>query len=123
MITKGNEVLLARSSRFPPGLYPTVAGFIEAGESAEEAVHREVFEEVGVKVGQLEYLKSQSWPFPHSLMLGFHAVWESGEINIDEDEIEAANWFKLDELPAIPFKGTISRYLIDQYLSKEKHAS
>ncbi len=93
LVTRGDEVLLARSPRFVPGVYSTLAGFVEAGESVEQCVVREVREEVGVEVANLEYIGSQNWPFPHSLMLGFHAEYVSGEIVPQEDEIEDAQWF------------------------------
>ncbi|WP_164119470.1 NAD(+) diphosphatase, partial [Stenotrophomonas maltophilia] len=80
LVTRGDEVLLARSPRFVPGVYSTLACFVEAGESVEQCVVREVREEVGVEVANLEYIGSQNWPFPHSLMLGFHAEYVSGEI-------------------------------------------
>ena len=120
LVHRGNEVLLARSHRFPEGMYSTLAGFVEPGESIEETLVREVKEEVGVKVHKLEYLGSQPWPFPNSLMLGFHAEYESGDIVLQEDEIADAKWFDINELPDIPGKIAISRWLIDDYLSKMK---
>jgi len=118
LITRGEEVLLARSPHFRPGFFSTLAGFIEPGESAEECLHREVQEEVGVKVDNLEYLGSQNWPFPNSLMLGFHARYVSGDIVPQPGEIEEANWYHADQLPGIPPRGTISRWLIDCHLSR-----
>lgn len=118
LVTRGDEILLARSPRFNPGVYSTLAGFVEAGESVEECVAREVFEEVGLKVDKLEYLGSQGWPFPHSLMLGFHAQYHSGEIVMQADEIEDARWFALDDLPLLPPANSISRYLIELYLAR-----
>jgi NAD+ diphosphatase len=118
LVTRGDEILLARSPRFNPGVYSTLAGFVEAGESVEECVAREVFEEVGLKVDSLEYLGSQGWPFPHSLMLGFHAQYSSGEIVMQADEIEDARWFALDDLPLLPPPSSISRYLIELYLAR-----
>ncbi|MEK1907126.1 MAG: NAD(+) diphosphatase [Pseudomonas sp.] len=118
LITRGDEVLLARSQRFPPGMYSTLAGFVEPGESAEECVAREVFEEVGLQVGNLQYLGSQGWPFPHSLMLGFHAEYVSGEIVPQADEIEDARWFHIEQLPQLPMQRSIARYLIDIYLAR-----
>ncbi|NRA45371.1 MAG: NAD(+) diphosphatase [Oligoflexales bacterium] len=112
LISRGSEVLLARSPRFPPGVYSPLAGFLEPGESVEQCVHREVFEEVGVKIKNLKYQGSQSWPFPHSLMLGFFADYESGDIVCEPGEIEDARWWKADDLPAIPPKGSISAWLI-----------
>tara|TARA_B100001971_G_C18048398_1_gene461458 strand:- start:398 stop:763 length:366 start_codon:yes stop_codon:yes gene_type:complete len=117
-VHRGAEVLLARNHNFPEGMYSTLAGFVDPGESIEETVLREVREEVGLKVGNLEYLGSQPWPFPNSLMLGFHAEYDSGDIVLQEDEIADAQWFALDNLPAIPGKMAISRWLIDDYLHR-----
>lgn len=118
LITRGDEVLLARSPHFKPGFFSTLAGFIEPGESVEECLHREVMEEVNVRVDQLEYLGSQSWPFPNSLMMGFHARYVSGDIVPQPGEIEEAQWWPVDQLPGIPPQGTISRWLIDCYLAR-----
>jgi NAD+ diphosphatase len=113
IITRGEELLLARAAQFRKPFYSALAGFIEAGESAEEALHREVMEEVGLRVGNLRYFQSQAWPFPHALMLGFHADYVSGEIARDEAELVDARWFHYRELPLIPPPYTISRSLID----------
>ena len=102
-------------------MYSTLAGFVEPGESIEETVHREVFEEVGVKIKNLEYLGSQPWPFPNSLMLGFLAEYDSGDIVLQEEEIEDAQWFSCDDLPMIPGKAAISRWIIDTYLDRLGH--
>lgn len=118
LVTRGDEILLARSPRFTTGMYSTLAGFVEAGESVEACVAREVFEEVGLQVQNLQYLASQGWPFPHSLMLGFHAEYAAGEIVMQADEIEDARWFALDDLPLLPSSNSISRYLIDVYLAR-----
>lgn len=118
LVHRHDEVLLGRNHLFPPGLFSTLAGFVEPGESIEETVRREVFEEVGVNVGSVEYRGSQPWPFPNSLMLGFHAEYKSGDIVLQEDEIAEADWFTLDRLPNIPGKFAISRWLIDDYLSR-----
>ena len=118
LITRGDEVLLARSPNFRAGFFSTLAGFIEPGESAEEALRREVLEEVGVQVDNLQYLGSQNWPFPNSLMLGFHAEYVSGDIVPQPGEIEEAYWWNVNDLPSIPPAGTISRWLIDCYLAK-----
>lgn len=116
LVTHGEDLLLARSPRFPPGRYSTLAGFIEPGESAEEAVRREVFEEVGVAVGRMEYYRSQPWPFPHSLMLGFFAEAASRRIRIDGVEIADAAWFSPRQLPKLPPAYSISRALIETHL-------
>lgn len=115
LVTRGDEVLLARSPGFPRGLYSTLAGFIEAGENVEEALAREVREETGVAISAPRYIASQSWPFPHSLMLGFLAEHAGGEIRVDGEEIEDAQWFPVDALPPVPPGGSISRSLIDRY--------
>jgi len=99
-------------------MYSCVAGFVEPGETLEEAVRREVFEEVGVRVGDMRYRRSQPWPFPHSLMLGFHADYESGDIACDGIEIADADWFAPDDLPDIPGPISIARWLIDDWLSR-----
>jgi NAD+ diphosphatase len=118
LITRGDEVLLARSPRFVTGVYSTLAGFAEPGESAEDCVHREVMEEVQIKVKNVQYKGSQCWPFPHSMMLGFHAEYESGEIVPQADEIEDAQWFSIHDLPPLPASRSIARYLIELYLAQ-----
>jgi NAD+ diphosphatase len=116
LIRDGDRALLARGARFPTATYSTLAGFVEAGESVEETLLREVKEEVGVDVGGLRYFGSQSWPFPNSLMLGFFATYEGGEIVCQPSEIVDANWFTIDELPMIPPPLSISRKLIDAWV-------
>lgn len=118
LVHRGDEMLLARNARWPTGMYSTLAGFVEPGESIEQTVHREVFEEVGVRVKNLVYLGSQSWPFPNSLMLGFHAQYDSGEINCQDEEISEARWFRADNLPNIPPGTAISRWLIDDFIKQ-----
>ena len=119
--------LLGRSPRFPPGMYSTLAGFVEPGESMEQTVRREVFEESGVEVGQIRYLASQPWPFPSSLMIGFHATAVSTDVRLHDDELEDARWFSADELLAakargedetfcLPRKDSIARFLIETWL-------
>lgn len=115
LVTRGDEILLARSPHFAPNMYSTLAGFVEVGESVEQCVHREVFEEVGIQINKLHYIASQNWPYPYSLMLGFHASYEAGEINLQEEEIEDAQWFPLTKLPQLPPQQAISRYLIELY--------
>ncbi len=120
LITKGEEMLLARNAAWPNGMYSTLAGFVEPGESIEQTVHREVFEEVGLHVRNLHYFGSQSWPFPNSLMLGFHAQYDSGEIVCQEGEIADAQWFRADNLPQIPPKTAISGWLIQEFIDQSK---
>jgi NAD+ diphosphatase len=117
LVRKGELALLAHGVRFPAPFYSTLAGFVEPGESLEETLVREVKEEVGVDVGDIRYFGSQSWPFPHSLMLGFFATWKAGEIAIDPTEIVDAKWFSAEELPMIPPPLSISRQLIDAWLA------
>jgi NAD+ diphosphatase len=90
-----------------------LAGFVEAGETLEQCAAREVHEEVGIKITNLRYFKSQSWPFPNSLMVAFFADYAGGEIKIDPVEIEAADWFSLNALPALPEPVSIARQLIE----------
>jgi len=113
LVRRGDEALLARGARFPAAFYSTLAGFSEPGETLEETLAREVREEVGVEVRDIRYFGSQSWPFPHSLMVGFQAEWAGGEIAIDPAEIVDAGWYKADALPAVPPRLSIARRLID----------
>lgn len=122
LITRGEEMLLARNANWPTNLYSTLAGFVEPGESIEQTVHREVEEEVGLKVRNLRYLGSQSWPFPNSLMLGFHAEYAAGEIVCQENEIADAQWFHYTDLPNVPPGTAISRWLIDDFIEQIKRA-
>lgn len=119
-IERGDQVLLARSPHFAPGVYSTLAGFVEPGESLEQTVAREVLEEVGVQVTNIRYFGSQPWPFPHSLMIGFVADWESGEIRPQEGEIEDAGWFGVDSLPGMPSRFSIARTLIDDFVAQRQ---
>ena len=118
LVTRGEELLLARSGRFPNGMYSTLAGFVEPGETLEQAVHREVLEEVGVRIGALRYYASQSWPFPHQLMIGFHAQHRAGEICIDDEEIIAARWWHYTDLPLTPTDAALSGKLIRSYVEQ-----
>jgi NAD+ diphosphatase len=117
-IERGDEILLARSHRLPPDLYSVVAGFVEPGETLEEAAVREIREEVGLEVRDLRYFASQPWPFPHSLMIAFTAQYAGGEIRIEPEEIEAAGWFRFDRMPPIPGPISVARRLIDNYLRR-----
>ena len=120
LIRKESKILLARSPNFPQDMYSLVAGFVEPGESAEAAVAREVWEEVGIKIKNISYFGTQAWPFPNSLMIGFTAEYDSGDIRPDGFEIEDAKWFSPEELPVLPGKISISRKLIDHFLGEEE---
>jgi NAD+ diphosphatase len=119
LVERNGQALLANGRTFGTPMYSCLAGFVEPGETLEEAVRREVREEVGVQLGQVRYFASQPWPFPHSLMIGFTAEWFSGEIEIDPDEILDAGWFSPRALPPIPPKLSIARALIDEWLRRQ----
>ena len=122
LVTKGEELLLAHNKNFPGDFYSTLAGFIEPGESAESAIEREICEEVSVKVKNITYYGSQSWPFPSQLMLGYHAEYESGEVKPDGIEIDKADWFNYQELPQVPTGNiSISGQLIESFVEKLKN--
>jgi NAD+ diphosphatase len=118
LVERDGEALLARNARFPVPMYSTIAGFVEPGETLEATVVREVREEVGVTVGDVTYVASQPWPFPHSLMVGFNARWLEGDIAVDGVEIADANWYRPDDLPMIPPPLSIARRLIDGWLAR-----
>ena len=126
----GGRCVLGRQKVWPQGMYSTLAGFVEPGESLEDAVAREVYEEVGLRVDSVVYGSSQPWPFPQSLMLGFHAIAVTEELHVHPEEMEDARWFSRDELleartmgrrgfPAFPPSIAISRRLIDDWLDGE----
>ncbi len=118
-VERGDEILLARSPHFPEGIMSVLAGFVEPGESAEEAVVREVFEETAIVVENVQYFASQPWPFPNNLMLGFRAEYASGEIEVDGEEIVAADWFKASEMPNFfPGRVSIAQWLIHDFLKR-----
>ena len=116
-VTRGEKLLLAHNCKFHPTMHSVLAGFVEPGETLENAVHREIHEEVGIEIGDPSYVKSQSWPFPNSLMIAFRAEWKSGELRPDGVEIGTAGWFKRWELPELPPVGSIARYLIDDWVN------
>ena len=129
LISSGDRILLGRSPRFPEGMYSTLAGFVEPGESLEQALEREVFEEVGIKVKNIKYFDSQPWPFPASLMLGFFAEAKHEDMKIDYDEIEDAHWFSIEELKSLqhpsikggfklPRVDSIARRLVNTWMTK-----
>ena len=116
MVTRGDEILLARNNLFPEGLFSILAGFVEVSESAEETVKREVLEEVNLHVKNIKYHGSQPWPFPSQLMLGFSCEYESGEIILDEKEIAEANWYRFNNLPYVPPTTSLSGILINSFV-------
>ena len=118
LVTRGDELLLVRHHRHGKDstMHTLVAGFIEPGESAEQAVHREVLEETGLTLGKLKYCFSQSWPLPHSLMMGFHGEYSGGKLVIDQDELCFGGWFHRDNLPDLPPAFAIARKLVDVFI-------
>jgi len=114
------RVLLARNTRFPTAFFSCLAGFVEPGETLEEAVQREVREEVGIEVTGVRYFGSQPWPFPHSLMIGFVAEFASGELRPDGDEIAEAAWFSTSDLPLLPGEMSIARALIESWRKRSQ---
>lgn len=121
-VERGDEILLARASNFPAGIYSILAGFVEPGESVEEAVVREVWEETRIVVRDVQYYSSQPWPYPNSLMLGFTAQYEGGEIDVSHDEeIEAAGWYTAHDLPNVfPGRMSISQWLLQDWIEARR---
>jgi len=117
LIHDGDKILLTHKAGWGPR-YSIIAGFIEPGESIEECVSREAYEEVGVEIDQITYFGSQSWPFPHQLMIGYMANYAGGEITIDAHELDDARWFHVDELPELPGPSSLSRQLINAWIRK-----
>ncbi len=120
-VERGNEILLGRSPHFPAGIYSVLAGFVEPGESAEDAVIREVFEETSIVCSDVRYFGSQPWPYPNSLMLGFTARYVSGEIDTGSDELEDAKWCAADDLPnTFPGNISISQWLLADFIRRQR---
>ncbi len=123
LVTDGERCLLGRQSSWPEDRYSTIAGFAEPGESLEDAVRREVYEETNIRVGTVSYHSSQPWPFPASLMLGFIARSTSASIRLNDGELEDARWFSREDLrsgfPKLPFRISIARRLVDHWLNLE----
>jgi len=122
LVYRDDEALLARSPRFPPGMYSVIAGFAEPGETLEHAVRREVMEETGITIGDPVYFGSQPWPFPDSLMIGFVAPYRGGSVRPDHEEIEDAGWFRYDAIPRLPGSLSISRALIEWFIKDREKA-
>ncbi|MEZ5741973.1 MAG: NAD(+) diphosphatase [Burkholderiaceae bacterium] len=117
LIRDGRRLLLGRGVNFPPGRYSALAGFLEAGETIEQAIHREVAEEVSVRVKNLRYFASQSWPFPNSLMIAFTADYAEGDVRADPAELADARFFDVEDLPQLPPDLSIARLLIDSVIT------
>ena len=115
-IAKDDELLLAQHKRTTNGVYTILAGFVNPGESLEECVRREIKEEAGIEVTNIRYFGSQPWPFPDSLMIGFTADYEGGQLKPDQEEIIDLKWFKANEIPEWPDKVSIARALIDDFI-------
>ncbi len=119
-IERGDEMLMIQSKKFKNGMFGLVAGFVETGETLEQCVEREVWEETHLRVKNIRYFASQPWPYPCGLMIGFTADYAEGELRIQNEELRAAGWFRRDNLPPIPDKASISRWLIDDWLEDKK---
>lgn len=115
-VLKDDKILLLRNATFRGNMHSIIAGFVEPGETIEECIEREIFEEVGIRVKNIKYFGSQPWPFPNSLMIGFTAEYESGEISVDGKEILEAGWYDRHHLPELPPRMSIAREIIDWFI-------
>ena len=116
LVTRPGEVLLTRKANWAPNRYSLVAGFQEFGESLEETAIREIKEETGIVANNVRYVGSQCWPFPSQVMVGYVADYVEGEVQVDTDELADARWFAVDDLPELPPKRSIARYILDKVL-------
>jgi NAD+ diphosphatase len=120
-VERDDAILLGRGPHFPPGIHSVLAGFVEPGESVEDAVVREVYEETRIQVTDVRYFGSQPWPFPHSLMLGFQARYAAGEIQVDGTELVTAGWYSADDMPMLfPGNVSIAQWLIHDFLDRHR---
>lgn len=121
LIRRDDHVLMARSHHFAPGIYGLIAGFVEAGENLEDTIYREIYEETQISIRNLQYFGSQVWPFPDSLMLGFFADYASGTLNIDNNEIEDAGWYRYDDLPGRPSSNiSIASKMLNKFIAEQE---
>lgn len=118
LVHRGDEVLLVHARNFKSDFYGLVAGFVETGETLEQAVAREVMEETGITISNITYFGSQPWPYPCGLMVGYTAEYVSGDIHLQKKELSKGNWFRYDNMPRIPQKLSIARRLIDAWLAQ-----
>ncbi|MCF0199731.1 MAG: NAD(+) diphosphatase [Bacteroidaceae bacterium] len=118
-VTKGDDILLVRSRNFRGPHYGLVAGFVETGESLEQCVAREVWEETHLRVANIRYFSSQPWPYPAGLMVGFTADYESGELQLQRSELTEGGWFSRNCLPEVPNRSSLARWLIDDWMKKD----
>jgi NAD+ diphosphatase len=122
-IFKGDKILLAHAHHFPGDMHSLIAGFLEAGETLEDCVRREIMEEVNLKVKNIQYWGSQPWPYPNSMMIGFTAEYESGDIEVDGIEIEKAAWYDIHHLPELPSELSIARKIINWYVKEMEYGN
>ena len=115
LIRRGEEILLVHARNFKGSFYGLVAGFLEVGETLEECVRREVREETGLEIENIQYFDSQPWPYPSGIMIGFFADYKSGEIRLQDDELSAGRFFTIDNLPELPQKLSIARRMIERW--------
>lgn len=120
LVQRGEEVLLVHSRNFKTNFYGLIAGFVETGETLEEAANREVLEETGIKIKNLRYFSSQPWPYPCGLMVGFFAEYDNGRLHLQKSELSKGHWFSKNNLPTIPEPLSIARIMIDNWLKNKK---
>ena len=118
LVHREDEVLLVHARNFKTDFYGLVAGFVETGETLEEAIHREVEEETGIKIKNIRYFGSQPWPYPCGLMVGFNADYDDGDIHLQQSELSKGAWFTKDNLPTIPEPLSIARMILDDWTNK-----
>ncbi|MFC1949289.1 NAD(+) diphosphatase [Chloroflexota bacterium] len=121
-VLKDNKILLSQYAAFKGNMHTVIAGFVEPGETLEECIKREILEEVGIQVRNIKYFGSQPWPFPNSLMIGFTAEYESGEISVDGKEISEAGWYDVNTLPELPPEMSIAREIINWFIQSNSNS-